>query len=56
MSINYNIKDDFGFAKCLLKYNVSKEKEMSSSDENFRSLNLSISKTELEQTLFTIGI
>ncbi|MCB0744767.1 MAG: hypothetical protein KDC67_12740, partial [Ignavibacteriae bacterium] len=51
MSINYNIKDDFGFAKCLLKYNVSKEKDVFS-DEDFKSINLSISNTELEQTLF----
>lgn len=51
VSIKYNIKDDFGFSKCILNYNVSPE-NISEDSQIFKKINLEISKSDLEQSLF----
>lgn len=51
VSINYNIKDDFGFSKCTLNYNIS-ESEQKPIDKSFNQINLTFSRSDLEQTLF----
>ncbi|MFZ1292469.1 MAG: DUF4175 family protein [Melioribacteraceae bacterium] len=51
ININYTIKDDFGFSNCVLNYNISQTND-DNSDQKFHQINLTINKSEFEQSLF----
>ncbi len=51
VSVNYNIKDDFGFSKCELNYSISQGNE-TEENNSFKKINLQIDKSGLEQSLF----
>ena len=51
VSINYNVKDDYGFTKVLLNYYISSS-EQSGNSEEVTSFELSINKNEIEQSLY----
>ena len=51
VSINYNVKDDYGFTKVLLNHYISAS-EQSSESEELNTIELSINKNEIEQSLF----